>query len=94
MIKLDLNKIIVIINKANPLGLYEDDETNYNEFISEAKEIEKKINELSSKQLEIKLIQKIVNETFYSFFEGVEIKKEELDEISEKIFLEISKNNI
>ena len=92
MKKLEIKKILQIINKADPLGLFVDDETNFDEFLGEAKEIKKRIDALSNNEnVNISLVKEIVDGVFHSSFEGVEIKQEELDEIKEKLYKELIK---
>ena len=89
MKKLDIKKIMQIINKVDPLGLFVDDETNFNEFLGEATEIQKRIDNLSQENISMSMIKDIVDNVFHSYFEGVEIKQSELDEIKEKLYQEI-----
>jgi|WetSurMetagenome_2_1015567.scaffolds.fasta_scaffold280098_2 hypothetical protein len=92
MKNLNIKKILQIINKADPLGLFVDNETNFNEFLGEATEIKKRINSLSNGDLNIFKVKNIVDDVFHSSFEGVEIKQIELDEIKEKLYQELKNN--
>ncbi len=91
MINLELDTMLEIINTANPLGLYEDDATNRDEFISEAKEIIKRIDVLDKSRIPTQEeIHKLVSDVFQSFFEGVEIKREDLGQIAKNLHSAIS----
>lgn len=86
MSNISIDKILKIINEVDPLGLYVDDETNKDEFISEAKEIEKKIAAIDSKLLTLEGVTKIVFDVFQRSFEGVEVKKEDMNKIANDLY--------
>jgi hypothetical protein len=89
MKNLNIKKILQIINEADPLGLFVDNEINPDEFLEEAKEIKKRVDALSYENINISVVKNIVDDVFHSYFEGVKIKQKELDEIKEKLYQEL-----
>lgn len=91
MKKLDVEKIMQIINEANPLGLFVDNESNFDEFKGEAEEIKKKIESVHFSKISQDSIQEIVDDVFHSYFEGITINQKELDEVTKGLFKELNK---